>query len=433
MGTVKTPILQLALDLINLPHTLEIAKHAVEGGVDWIEVGTPLIKSEGMGAVRTIKRMFPKMPIVADMKTLDVGGLEVEMAAKAGANIICIMGVSDDSTILESIRAAKKYGAALMVDMLGVQDQVQRAQAVEKMGVDYICIHVGIDAQMEGRTPIDELRKLAQAVNLPIAVAGGLNSETAPKALDAGASIIIVGGAITKAEDVTAATKLIKRAITEGRAIKTELFKKYGWEELYAVFSKVSTPNISDAMHRKGAMRDIYPLSQDAKMVGRAITVKTLDGDWAKPVEAIDIAEEGDVIVIDVNGGPTAIWGELATNSCIQKGIAGVVIDGAVRDVAHIRELNFPVFARHISPNAGEPKGYGEIGIEIQCGGQTVRNRDWIIGDANGVVVVPQERAREIANRAIDVFERENRLRAEIREGSTLSSLQELLKWEKVG
>jgi 3-hexulose-6-phosphate synthase/6-phospho-3-hexuloisomerase len=84
-------------------------------------------------------------------------------------------------------------------------------------------------------------------------------------------------------------------------------------------------------------------------------------------------------------------------------------------------------------PNAGEPKGHGEIGVEIVCCGQSVRTGDWIIGDASGVVVVPQEEAVEIANRAIDIMERENRLREEIKRGSTLSKVLELEKWEKVG
>jgi 3-hexulose-6-phosphate synthase/6-phospho-3-hexuloisomerase len=76
--------------------------------------------------------------------------------------------------------------------------------------------------------------------------------------------------------------------------------------------------------------------------------------------------------------------------------VEGVVIDGAARDIDAIKEMDFPVFSRHISSNAGEPKGYGEIGTEIICGGQRVREGDWIIGDESGVVVVPRERARRL-------------------------------------
>jgi 3-hexulose-6-phosphate synthase/6-phospho-3-hexuloisomerase len=94
--------------------------------------------------------------------------------------------------------------------------------------------------------------------------------------------------------------------------------------------------------------------------------------------------------------------------------------------------MGFPAFSRHVAPNAGEPKGFGGIGLEIVCGEQLVRSGDWIVGDDSGVVVIPQERAVEIANRAVDVAEREDRLREEIKQGGTLSGVQELEKWEQI-
>jgi 3-hexulose-6-phosphate synthase/6-phospho-3-hexuloisomerase len=166
-------------------------------------------------------------------------------------------------------------------------------------------------------------------------------------------------------------------------------------------------------------------------MVGPALTVETLDGDWAKPIEAIDRADPGTVLVINVHGGRTAIWGELATWSAKQRCLAGVVVDGAVRDIDDLRTLQFPIFARHTVPNAGEPKGYGEIGGEIVCGGQRVRTGDWIVGDDSGVVVVPREDAQEIANRALDVKEQENRIREEIKGGGSLGKVLQVKKWEK--
>jgi 3-hexulose-6-phosphate synthase/6-phospho-3-hexuloisomerase len=185
-------------------------------------------------------------------------------------------------------------------------------------------------------------------------------------------------------------------------------------------------------MHRKGAMAGIFSVCGDVKMVGKAVTVQTFAGDWAKPVEAIDIAVKGDVIVINNDGGThVAPWGELATISSMNKGIAGVVIDGAVRDVDDIRRMGFPVFARAIVPNAGEPKGFGEINSECTCGGQRVLPGDWIVGDESGVVIIPRERAYEIARRALEVRRTEERIRQEIKNGSTLSQVMELLKWEK--
>jgi len=428
------PVLQVALDLVHGDRALQIASEAVKGGVDWIEVGTPLIKSEGMDIVRQLKKAFPGHTIVADMKTIDVGGPEVEIAAKSGADIVVVLGVSSDPTITEGILSARQYGAKVMVDLFNIKDKPARAKQVEKMGADYICVHVGVDEQMVGGSPVSELKGLAKAVRIPIAVAGGINSETAPKMVRAGASIIIVGGAIIKAKDVTAAARRVKRSLSTGKKVETDLFKKYSEKDLFRAFSKVSSPNVTDAQHKRGAMKGIHPrIKHGVKMVGRALTVHTINGDWAKPVEAIDRAKKGDVIVVDACGGDIAVWGELASCSCKTKGVSGVVIDGAARDIDSIYEMEFPCFSRHVSSNAGEPKGYGGIGHEIVCGGVVVRTGDWIIGDESGVVVVPQENAVEVANRALDVLERENRVREEIARGGTLSSVLKLEKWEKVG
>jgi 3-hexulose-6-phosphate synthase/6-phospho-3-hexuloisomerase len=428
------PVIQVALDLVHGDRAMQIAREAVEGGVEWIEAGTPLIKSEGVEIVRELKKAFPHKTIVADMKTIDVGGAEVEIAAKAGADVVVVLGLSSDPTITEAVLSARQYGAKVMVDLFNVRDKPARAKRAEEMGASYVCVHVGVDEQMVGGSPLAELRGVADAVGIPVAAAGGINSETAADVLAAGASIIIVGGAIIKAKDVAAAAAAVKASMAEGRAVRTELFKKYSADSLYEAFSKVSSPNVTDAQHKMGAMKGIVARTgRNSKMVGRAVTVQTVSGDWAKPVEAIDRASKGDVIVIDACGGEIAVWGELASWSSKTKGVVGVVIDGAARDIDSIIDMGFPCFSRHTASNAGEPKGYGGIGHEVVCGGVTVRTGDWVIGDESGVVVVPQEHAVEVANRALDVMERENRLREEIQRGGTLSSVLKLEKWEKVG
>jgi len=426
----KEPILQVALDFLNLNRALKIAEESVRGGVDWIEVGTPLIKSEGLNAVREIKRKFPKKKIVADLKTMDTGRYEVEAAAKAGADVVIILGVADNTTIKESLEAGRNYGCEIMVDLINVQDIEKRAIELEKFGVDYICIHLGIDQQMLGIDPIKELRKISGKLKIPLAIAGGINSENVADAIKSGASIVIVGGAITKAENAKIATEKIKKAMKLKRKIKTKLYKKY--VDPIKIFKIVSTANISDAMHRAKVVENIKLLSGD-KIVGTAITVRTYPGDWAKPVEALDIAKRGNVIVIDAGGVGPAVWGELASESAKRKGISGAIIWGAVRDLKEIKKIKFPIFSKVVCSNAGEPRGFGEINVPITISNNVlVRPHDFIVGDSDGLIVIPKEKAVEIANRALDIHEKENRIREEIRRGKTLSKVQELKKWEKV-
>lgn len=429
------PVLQVALDLMHLKRAVEIARESLEGGADWIEAGTPLIKSEGAECLRALKREFPGRTLVADMKTMDVGAFEVEIAAKAGADVITVLGLSDDGTVSESVLAARKYGAAVMVDMINVPDKVARAKRVEELGASYVCLHVGIDEQMKGEgSPLEIVSKVSKAISIPLAVAGGITAETAPKMIEQGASIIIVGGGIIKTGDVRSAARAVKEGMRTGKGLPNALSRKYGQDELFEAFAKVSTCNIADAAHKRGVMDNGIVLrnGHGVKAVGRALTVQTAKGDWAKPVEAIDRARKGDIIVIDAGGSEIAVWGELAANSALVKGVAGVVIDGAARDIDGIIDLGFPCFSRHVSPHAGEPKGFGGIGLEIVCGGQMVRTGDWIVGDESGVVVIPQEHAVELANRSVDVWEREERIREEIKRGGTLSKVQELEKWEQV-
>ncbi len=431
-GKNEQRILQVALDVVELERAIEIGNECVEGGADWLEVGTPLIKSEGMHAIRTLKEAFPEVKLVADMKIMDTGAIEVEMAAKSGASVVSLLAVADNATIEDALRSARKYGVAIMVDIMNTEDPVKRAKDLEEMGVDYVCVHVGIDQQMKGMDTLSLLEKVSEVINTPLAVAGGIDAEMAAEAVSLGAEVVIVGGNITRSAKVQESTRKIRERmdLTVGKE-EGEKRKKTLDEEIFELFMQVSTPNISDAMHRKGVMKGIKPLFENIKLVGRAVTVQTFDGDWAKPVEATDVAKEGDVIVVYAGSKDVAPWGELASWSCKQKGIAGFVIDGAVRDVDEIRRIRFPVFATCIVPNAGEPKGFGEINAEITCGGVEVKPGDWIIGDDNGVVVVPKERAYEIARRAKEVWKAEERIREEIKRGKTLSQVLDLYLWEK--
>jgi len=169
---MSTPILQLALDFANLSQALRAAEEAVAGGPIWLEAGTPLIKSEGLNAVRALRDRFPQHTIVADMKTMDAGREEVEMAAKAGANIVAVLGAASDATIEQAIEAGRHYDARIMIDTAQLADPVARAVRAAELGAAIINVHCPVDVQMRGGDPFATLAAVRAAVSIQVAVAG---------------------------------------------------------------------------------------------------------------------------------------------------------------------------------------------------------------------------------------------------------------------
>jgi 3-hexulose-6-phosphate synthase/6-phospho-3-hexuloisomerase len=210
-----TPKLQVAFDFKYLKKALEIANLIYSPKI-WLEVGTPLIKSEGIRAIYKFREEFPKATIVADMKTMDAGGIETELASSVGANIVSICGAASDQTIREALQVARSYQTKIMTDLIGVKDLLRRAIELERIGTSYICLHSGIDVQKKGERVIkklEEIREISSSVKIPIAIAGGICAGDVQKLLDAGAKIIVVGSAITKSSDPKGAVEEILRVI----------------------------------------------------------------------------------------------------------------------------------------------------------------------------------------------------------------------------
>jgi len=431
MSRVK---LQVALDFVEFDRALAVAQAAVAGGADYIEAGTPLIKSEGLDAVRKLRSAFPDKTIIADLKTMDAGRIEAECAAKAGANVMTVLAAAPESTIRECVEAGKHYGIDVAVDLLGIAEPVAFARRAAELGVAWLDVHCAIDQQMSGADPLALLREIRAVTDRTLAVAGGIYGETAAAAAQAGADVVIVGGAICKATDPQQATADLRKALDTGQAVAGEHFKRSSEADLRRTLATLRTSNVSDGAHRLPCLEDLRPIAPGQFACGPAVTVRTMPGDWAKPVEAIDVAPPGSVIVVDAGGVPPAIWGELASESAVNKGLAGLVVHGAVRDTSAIRALGFPVWTRHITSHAGNPHGLGEINVPIEIAGQRICPGDWVLADDDGVMVLPAGKAVERANRGADVLEAENRIRAEIRDQhSTLAKVVNLQRWEKKG
>ena len=182
---------------------------------------------------------------------------------------------------------------------------------------------------------------------------------------------------------------------------------------------------LSDCMGRLNAMTsDMKPLFEGIRLVGTAITVKTIAADLAAAFKAIDLCQPGDIVVIDSHGSTnTAFWGENMTMSALNRGVVAAIIDGACRDVEEIRKIRFPVLWKGVVPNVGGVTGYGDVNVAIQCAGVSVSPGDIVVVDGNGVVVVPQADAALILAKAQRLLETEHLVQEKIKAGATIGEL----------
>ncbi|MBI5670511.1 MAG: RraA family protein [Chloroflexi bacterium] len=201
-----------------------------------------------------------------------------------------------------------------------------------------------------------------------------------------------------------------------------------GFQDLLKIFSPSCV--VADAQERAGVMRSyIRPLLTDKRFVGPALTVRLEPGNQVDCLDALSVAQAGDVIVVDAAGETeTSIWGGLMSGLCQMKGVAGAVIDGAMRDTDETRALGFPVFAKAIVPRSTHTPYSGrmepiEINVPIQCAGILVNPGDLVLGDEIGVVVVPLEAAADVLKAAQAQAEKEEQTRAKIRAGKTVEEL----------
>ncbi len=199
--------LQIALDLVDTNTALKMVEK-IQDIIDIVEIGTPMIVKEGMAPVKAMKEKFPQVTVLADVKIADGGAIESGYAVDAGADIVTVLAIASDQTIMGARDAAHKAGREIYVDMLSVPDVVARAKELDAMGVDYIGVHTASDVQGLGKTPYEELRQIAEVVkNAKIAAAGGINLGTIGKVKELGADVGIVGSALTSAPDLRQAVE----------------------------------------------------------------------------------------------------------------------------------------------------------------------------------------------------------------------------------
>ena len=194
--------------------------------------------------------------------------------------------------------------------------------------------------------------------------------------------------------------------------------------------------DVLDSLGIRGVITGILPLVEGIRLVGYAVPVKEVSGSRGTyPLEdfavgsVIDVASKGDVIIFDLEGKPVSTWGGLASQAAINKGLPGIVVDGGVRDIDEIRQLKFPVFAKHRVPTTGKTRvKILSINEPIECSGVKVRPGDIIVGDSTGIVVVPSEMAADILQKAKELEKVERRFENELKNGSSFQEAAKKLR-----
>lgn len=204
--------LQVAIDLLTIEDALALAAK-VAPYVDIIELGTPLIKNMGSAVITAMKQAHPDKLVFADLKTADAGELEADIAFKAGADLVTVMGAAGNATIIGAVKAAKAHGKGVVVDTIGYPDRVKRAKEVIELGVEFVELHAGLDEQWTKGYSIQVLIDEAARAGVPVSIAGGVNLENITAVIKSGVQVAVAGAAIYGAEDPAAAAKALREAM----------------------------------------------------------------------------------------------------------------------------------------------------------------------------------------------------------------------------
>jgi regulator of RNase E activity RraA len=189
-------------------------------------------------------------------------------------------------------------------------------------------------------------------------------------------------------------------------------------DSLVARFRGMASSNVADAMGRFNFMESAILSRSGLPLAGLAVTVNCRPADNLMVHKALQVAQPGDIVVVATGGNSSsAVFGELMCHTAAARKLGGIVVDGAVRDVEGITRLRFPAFSRSVSPGACDKDGPGEINVPISCGGTVVMPGDIVVGDADGVAVVPRAHAEQVLTLVAELVERERKRVAEIAAG----------------
>ncbi len=214
--TITPPVVQVAIDVLNIDTALRIAEAAVKAGVDWLEAGTPLITFAGVNAIGALAKAFPGVPVLADYKIMDGAGKYIVEAGRQGGRIATVCAQASDATVRAAIRAGQEAEVAVISDLYNAPDVAERAAQIAAMGIDSVYVHWGADQRTEQpeRDPLRDLPTVLERVSVPVGV-GTFSVEDGAWAFALGANIAVIGVPLIQAQDVESA---LRAYVEQGKA-----------------------------------------------------------------------------------------------------------------------------------------------------------------------------------------------------------------------
>jgi 3-keto-L-gulonate-6-phosphate decarboxylase len=199
---IRSPVIQIAIDVPDIDAALRLAELGIKAGVDWLEAGTPLIVRRGADAIGAIARAFPEYPVLADYKTMDSGGKNVHLTKDQGGHIMTVCAGAHDETVKSAVAASKETGVLVIVDTIGVRDQVSRARKVAAMGVDSVYLHYGADQRRADETNdgTQWVESVGAAIKVPLGC-GTFGIEDGVRAASMGTDILVIGHPLISGPD----------------------------------------------------------------------------------------------------------------------------------------------------------------------------------------------------------------------------------------
>lgn len=203
---MSKPLVQVALDVTDADEAVVLGEQALAAGADWLEIGKPLVEFEGIKGVRRVCERFAGSYVLMDLMIIAAPERYVAAAAQCGASNVTVTALAPEVTVAAAMESGRRHGVAITVDLFNTPDPVAAARRAEQLGADYVMVHFGVDQKRERPegSPIDDLRRVVQAVGIPVSYAT-YDAAEAVAATAAGASVIVQGAPLISAADPRAA------------------------------------------------------------------------------------------------------------------------------------------------------------------------------------------------------------------------------------